>query len=565
MSKHSLFWRLYIPIVGIFSLFLVLVYIYIPSIIQTNAEQESIVAAKKTVLQFKTIRKYYTQNVVKKILGRDGLKGSVNHKNEKDSFPFPATMIHDLSTLMQEQGTSLKLYSPYPFPNRKARQLDKFGKEAWSALNKNSDTEFSQTEYTDDGTFVRVAIADKMVTAVCVTCHNSHPDTPKADWKLNDVRGVLEVVVNIDQQLANGNYISNTLIIIIFIMMLILSVVLVGIYKKSIGKRLGTISEAIGVIASGEGDLTKRLDDSGEDEVSIIARHFNAFAEKLELSIKEIVQSANALSITSEQLHQVTGTVTSNVMQQDGQTEEIAAAITQMSASAKEIAGHATETSQSTIETIGTTSDGQKIVGKSMQATSVLAVDVKKAADVLKRLQKDSDRIVGVLDVIKGIAEQTNLLALNAAIEAARAGEQGRGFAVVADEVHTLAARTQDSTTEIQEMTERLQSATEEAVSVMEKNQDQAEQSVELSKEVQQALEHITSSISAIKTMTDQVSTAASEQDTAVDTIHNNINDIVSLSSATAHGAEETNTHVNSLNDAVKRINRITDTFIVGD
>jgi len=324
ISKGSLFWRLFLPIVGIFVLFLVLVSIYIPNVIQSNAEQESITAAKKTVLQFKTVRKYYTQNVVKKILGRDGLKGSVNHKNEKDSFPFPATMVHDLSELMQEQGTSLKLYSPYPFPNRKDRQLDNFGQQAWNSLSNDPDIEFSQTEETDKGTFVRVAIADTMVSAVCVTCHNSHPDTPKADWKLNDLRGVLEVKVNIDQQLANGQSISNSLILLIVIMAVLLSVVLAGIYKKSIASRLTTISDAISEIAVGEGDLTKRLDDTGTDEVSTIAKHFNKFAEKLESSIREIILSANALSNTSEELQQVTNSVTTNVMQQDGQTEEIA-------------------------------------------------------------------------------------------------------------------------------------------------------------------------------------------------------------------------------------------------
>ncbi len=565
MFKNSIYLRLIVPVISILILFLIFVSIYIPNIIQENAEKESITAAKNTVIQFKTIRKYYTENVVKKILGRDGLKGSVNHKSDADSFPFPATMIHDLSELLEKQGTSLKLYSPYPFPNRKDRKLDDYGSEAWKALLMDSEAIFTRTDKTDEGTFVRVAIADKMTSQVCVACHNGHPDTPKTGWKLNDLRGVLEIKMNISEQIANGNSMSNFLLIMIFILTVFLSVFMSFIYKKTIGERLSDISEAVWDIAEGEGDLTQRLNAKGDDEVSLIAKGINKFIAKLDDSIKEIIQSVGLLSNTSSELKIITNTATSIVLHQDEQTEQIAAAITQMSASAKEIAGHASSTSESINNTITNAADGQQIVDNSMQATNLLASDVSKAADVLKRLKTDSERITGVLDVIKGIAEQTNLLALNAAIEAARAGEQGRGFAVVADEVRTLAARTQQSTTEIQEMTERLQAATDEAVTVMEKNQSQAQQSVSLSREVKDSLEHISESINIIKEMTDQVTSATVEQDSAVDSIHENIDDIVTTSGLTASGAEKTKQQVQNLNEAVNRISNITDSFKVSD
>ena len=563
--KHSLFWRLLLPFMSIVIICLALVSWYIPNTIRSNAEQEALETAKRNVHQFKTIRKYYTDNVISKVIGRDGLKGSVNHLNEKDSVPLPATMIHDLAELLQKQGISLKLYSAYPFPNRSDRKLDDFATEAWKELVNNADGVFNRTEETESGTIVRVGIADQMVSPVCVACHNSHPDTPKNDWKLHDVRGVLEVQMNIDQQLANGRTISNTIIISILILSILLMGMMAVIYRQSIGSRLNNIGIALFKIASGEGDLTQRLDAKGNDEVSNIAKGFNEFADKLENTIKDIKSATLALSSTSGSLSNTANSVSSAILQQDNQTEQIATAITTFTASAQEISSHANSAAESSKETSDITAEGQTIVTKSMQATDVLAADVKKAAEVLGRLQEDSNKITGILDVIKGIAEQTNLLALNAAIEAARAGEQGRGFAVVADEVRTLAARTQESTTEIQNMTERLRSATEEAVSVMDKNQTQADESVSLSREVKTALEKISQSMNSINSMNAHVATAASEQNTVADSINQNINDIVSLSSTTALGAKETRTHVESLNAAVDKIAQLTSQFKVSD
>ncbi len=563
--KRSLIWPIFLPILCLLIIYLGVISWYVPGAVLKNTEQEAISIAKQTVDQYKIIRKYYTQNVVKKVIGRDGLKGSFNHKTENDSIPLPATMIHDLSDELGEKGIGLKLYSAFPFPNRNNRKLDDFEANAWQTLSKNPKAIYSRTEKSDKGTIIRVGIADLMVSDVCVSCHNSRPDTPKSDWKLNDVRGVLEVQMNIDKQLENGNEISITILIMIVALTILLSVFIVVIFQKIIGSRLNNICAILAEMTDGSGDLTKRLNSDGKDEISFIAKGFNSFIDKLESIIKDIKQVSSVLSNTSESLSEISDSVRSSVNEQENQTEQVSSAISKLSVSAKEISSYASDTAKATEKTNAKVSQGQEVMVKSMEATDLLATDVGKAADVLSKLQEDSVQITNVLDVIKGIAEQTNLLALNAAIEAARAGEQGRGFAVVADEVRTLAARTQESTTEIQNMTELLHSATEKAVSVMENNHDQAEQSVSLSNELNSTLEHISETIGSVNSMNTDVVEAASEQDILVSDILNTIEDIASLSSTTAKKTEKTKILIDDLNKEVKRIMKYAKHFKVSD
>lgn len=276
-------------------------------------------------------------------------------------------------------------------------------------------------------------------------------------------------------------------------------------------------------IAEGEGDLSVRLEVLSSDEVGEVALAFNHFVEKLSGVVIKIKQSAERLTDFAE------GMAVSNTKSQQGlqnqqaETDMVASAMNQMTTTVQEIARYASESSH-TIEAANAVSDeGYVVVKQSMSVINELATELQKAGEVIATLEKDSQHIGGVLDVIKGIAEQTNLLALNAAIEAARAGEQGRGFAVVADEVRALAGRTQLSTDEIQKMINSLQSSALQSVQVMDRGQNKASDSVEQSSKLGNTLTEISKTISQLSQFILQIAASTEEQSGVAEEINRNI------------------------------------------
>ena len=326
-------------------------------------------------------------------------------------------------------------------------------------------------------------------------------------------------------------------------------------------KRLQCISSTA-LLISGN-DLTKQLDVTSFDMVGDIARSFNHMTDNLRHVISEIMDVSHRLSATCSTMNTITHETQEKVEQQRQQTENVANSIANMSIKVQEMASNANDASTAVSNASDETEKGQNEVNSTIRSIGNLADNVSSTSDALEKLAKDSENIGTVIDVIKSIAEQTNLLALNAAIEAARAGEQGRGFAVVADEVRTLASRTQESTKEIEQMIEQLQTASSQAVKVMGQGKEQAQESVSQASLAGKSLETISSSVAMIATMNSNIASLATEQNHVTDEINNSISSMNTVAQGIASGSESVTHSSQDVEDLVKEMNALVDKFTV--
>ncbi len=328
-----------------------------------------------------------------------------------------------------------------------------------------------------------------------------------------------------------------------------------------IRRAFGHVTTPLEEIASGDGDLTRRMPEEGNDELAVLGKVFNRFMEKLQGMLGHVAASGQRLTEAAGKLTELSVNTKYSMNQQESKIEQVATAMNEMTATVQEVARHATEASGSAQAADEEANRGRVVVSEVVQVINDLADEVGRAADTINRLEEDTVQIGSVLDVIRGIAEQTNLLALNAAIEAARAGEQGRGFAVVADEVRPLASRTQESTQEIQEMIERLQAGAKEAVTVMESGQQRTGQAVETARTADSALQAITTAVATIAQMNTQIATAADEQSAVAEEINQNVTAISTLAGEAASSAEHTAASSQELETVAEELNRSISVF----
>jgi methyl-accepting chemotaxis protein len=303
-----------------------------------------------------------------------------------------------------------------------------------------------------------------------------------------------------------------------------------------------------------ENDLTRRLPEEGRDEISEMARSFNRYTDKMEEMVGRVSGSTLELTEASDALSVVASSTREGVERQQSETEQVATAVTEMSSTVREIARSAEEAAAAAQGADDNAEDGQRKVEAALAAIRTLSQRVEQSAGAVQKLNSESETIGSVLDVIRSIAEQTNLLALNAAIEAARAGEQGRGFAVVADEVRSLAGRTQESTAEIQQMIERLQSGSLQAVAEIEQSRETAEETVGHAEQAGNALREIVGAVGTIKDMNTQIASAAEEQAVVAQQIDHSVVAIAELADQSTGNVARTSDASGELADLGERL-----------
>ncbi len=291
-------------------------------------------------------------------------------------------------------------------------------------------------------------------------------------------------------------------------------------------------------IAQGQGELTQRLNDKNDDELGHLSRAFDSFVDKLHKMVLNISNEIDLLTASATKTEAIANKTAVAIQQQQAETQQIATAMQEMADSVSEVASNANNTEQETQQADQSMHVGMATVSQTVNGIQEVATEVDKATATLNKLEAESDSIGTVLDVIRGIAEQTNLLALNAAIEAARAGEQGRGFAVVADEVRTLASRTQESTQEIQDMIERLQAGTKQAVKVMNESKNKVAENVEQANKAGETLASVSSAVTTIGQMNAQIASATEQQSATTAEINRNISNIMAAVNQSAENAE---------------------------
>ena len=547
VSKRSvsLVWKLVLPVPIALAALIVAGWYFIPQWTAANAVDAAIASGTETVGQFKTIRGYYTKNVIAKVKANGTIKPAINHKGVPNTVPLPATFIHDVSKLLEKRDTKVRLYSAYPFPNRATRQLDGFQSEAWAALNADPDAVFSRRVTVDGTTVIRVATADKMVAEGCVNCHNSHPDTPKADWKLGDVRGVLEVDLTIDKQLAAGRALATK--ISLFAALAAVVVAVLALYgARAVAGPVRQMTDAMKRISDGDREVEVPAKER-RDEVGQMAQAVEVFKQngiemerlrqegiaQQQAAEQEKRQAAMALadafdaevggviadvSSAAEGMKSSANGVSASVRDSMEQSSAVAAAAKEASVNVQTVAS-ATEQLSASLQEVS------RQVVECAEVAQQAASETERTNGEITNLSQSAEKIGDVISLINDIASQTNLLALNATIEAARAGDAGKGFAVVASEVKNLATQTASATEEIAGQISGVQTATGNFVT---------------------AIEAVSKTIDQVNGIAAAISAAVEEQNAATEEISRNVQQASSA-------AEDVSRNISSVTDSTTR------------
>nr|WP_109514731.1 methyl-accepting chemotaxis protein [Pseudomonas ovata] len=375
--------------------------------------------------------------------------------------------------------------------------------------------------------------------------------------KLTDFNNAQLAIIN--QSSADDYSSAFDLVVGLLIIASLLTMLFAWLLTKSITHPIALALEAAETIA--EGNLTRPIKVNGTDEAGRLLLAMQKMQDNLRDTLMRISGSATQLASAAEELNAVTDESARGLAQQDNEIEQAATAVNEMTSAVEEVARNAVSTSETSKNATASAGDGRDLVQETVNAIERMSGDVQSTADLIGNLAEESRDIGKVLDVIRGLADQTNLLALNAAIEAARAGEAGRGFAVVADEVRALAHRTQQSTSEIERMVGSIQGGTEKAVSSMRNSTDRAESTLNIAKGAGLALETINTAVIEINERNLVIAAAAEEQAAVAREVDRNLVNIRDLSTQSSNGAAQTSTASGELTRLAVDLNSMVSRF----
>ncbi|XHF39325.1 methyl-accepting chemotaxis protein [Metapseudomonas boanensis] len=374
---------------------------------------------------------------------------------------------------------------------------------------------------------------------------------------------LLGPALELKSQLNQQNHAGNLVSLLLGLVAAIAGLLLIGLTARGVTRPILKVAAMLKDIATGEGDLTRRLDYVRQDELGELAGWFNRFLDKLQPVIADVKRTVQDARGTADQSAAIASQTSSGMQQQYREVDQVATASNEMSATAQDVARSAAQAAEAARGADHATREGLGVIGRTTSAIEQLASEMSAAMDEVQNLATSSEQIGSVLEVIRAIAEQTNLLALNAAIEAARAGEAGRGFAVVADEVRNLAKRTQDSVEEIRQVIEGLQHGTREVVGSMHSSHRQAQGSVEQVEQAVAALQRIGEAVTVITDMNLQIASAAEEQSAVAEEINRNVAAIRDVTESLSGQAEESAQVSQALNRLANHQQGLMDQFRV--